>query len=224
MNKTLSFARLDYITIKPYLTLKNLLLLAVVFSFIGFGTGSAPMIIGMLMMYGSIYVSYPFAVGDRNGIDALYAVLPVSKRHIVAGRYIFAVCLNIAAGIGSFAISWLVMFVFKKDFDIMEMLFTVLACLVLYTTVQAIQLPIFFKLGYTKGKMLSYLPLAMFPAAIVAASNFANKDKILPWLTGILERAAGNLALTAALVGVVWIAVFIASYFISYRVYMKREF
>lgn len=224
MNRTLSFTKLDYLTIKPYLTLKNMLLFVLVFAFIGYGTGEPSMLIGMLMMYGVIYSSYPFAVGDKNGIDTLYATIPLKKSNIVAGRYIFALSLNIIVGAVALAVSAALMIALGKEFNLIETIMTILVCFALFSIVEAVQLPIYFKLGYAKAKFLAYLPLAAFPAAVVAISAFVGKDTLLPFIENMFSWMQENGLYAIILIAVIWVLIMFFSGLLSYHFYKKREF
>ena len=75
MHKALSFAKLDFVTIKPYLTLKNLVILIGVSLIMSWNEGPSPAVSAIVMMFGILYISYPFAVGEQNGIDSLYAMI-----------------------------------------------------------------------------------------------------------------------------------------------------
>lgn len=224
MNRTLSFAKLDYITIKPYLTLKNMFIFLFLFAFIGYGTGEPTLMISMLMMYSTIYASYPFAVGDKNGIDTLYATLPIAKRNIVMGRYIFSLCLNIIVGVVTLVISAILMTALRKGFDWEETFITILICFALFSILEAVQLPIYFKLGYAKAKFLAYLPLAAFPAAVMALSAFVGKGSFLPFIESMFLWIQINSLLAIILIAIIWVLIMLFSGLLSYGFYKKREF
>lgn len=224
MNDTLSFAKLDYLTIKPYLTLKNLLIFIGIFTFIGYGTGEPAVPIGMLMMYSTIYASYPFAVGDTNGIDTLYVTLPITKNNIVTGRYVFTLCLNIIVGIVAFVVSVLLMAVFGKGYSWTETSATILICFVTFSILEFIQLPIYFKFGYAKAKFLAYLPLVGFPAAVIAVSTFVGKDTFLPLIENIFLWIQENILISIIIIFFIWVLIMLSSMFLSNRFYKKREF
>lgn len=59
MNKLASFLQLDFLMSKPYLTAKSMLVLIAVFVFLGFSTNSSAAVIGMVMMYGTIFETVP---------------------------------------------------------------------------------------------------------------------------------------------------------------------
>ena len=168
MNEILSFAKLDYITIKCYLTFKNLVMFLLIFTFMGYFTGEVAAPIGMMMMYSTIYASYPFAVGDTNGIDTLYATLPITRKNIVIGRYVFALCLNVIVGIIGFVISGFLMVLLGKGYNWKETAIVLLFCFAAFSILEFVQLPIYFKLGYAKAKFLVYLPLVGFPVVVMA--------------------------------------------------------
>jgi len=224
MNRTLSFTKLDYITIKPYLTLKNILIFVLVFAFIGYGTGDSSAMIGMLMMYSTIYASYPFAVGDKNGIDTLYATLPIAKKNIVAGRYIFALCLNVCVCAISLIASAILMTALGKRFSWGETLITILICFAFFSILEALQLPIYFKLGYAKAKFLAYLPLAAFPAAVMVISIFVGKDSFSAFIESMFSWIQANDFYAAAFIVIIWFLIMLFSGLLSYRFYKKRDF
>ena len=223
-NKMLSFVRLDYITIKPYITWKNLLLFLVVFVFIGSGTGDVSAIIGMSMMYSVIFACYPFSVGEKNGIDALYATLPITKKTVVIGRYIFTVLLNLTMFAASLILSIVLMTVAGKGVQLLEIVLIAVVCFALFTLVEAIQLPLYFKLGYNKAKYLTYFPLLCFPAMVVLGSFLLGRERVIPFVEHMFLWIQQNGALTAAIAVILWVCILMGSAKLSLRFYGKREF
>jgi hypothetical protein len=41
-------------------------------------------------------VTYPFAVGEKNGIDSLYIFLGINRETVVIGRYLYALVIDLA--------------------------------------------------------------------------------------------------------------------------------
>jgi len=224
MNKTLSFVKLDYMTIKTYLSWKTVLLFLVVFAFMGYGTGEVSALIGVAMMYSTIFACYPFAIGDKNGIDTLYATLPITKKTVVTGRYAFSLLLNGFMAAASFGVSAILMPAFGKTFHLKTTLLTVLLCFALFSILEAVQLPLYFKLGYARAKFLAYLPLAVFPAAVLGASSLLGKGRMLPIIESILTWSQNNIIFTAVFAVVIWASAMLLSGVLSFRFYQKREF
>ena len=224
MSKVLSFVRLDFITVKPYLTAKNLLILLVAVTALSLNKAGGGVIIGIIMAFALMYSGYPFAVGEKSGIDQLYSTLPMSKSSVVLGRYGFFLVLDGMSGIVAYVFIFVLQTVLRQRFSLFETLLTVLALFVIYTFFQAIQLPIYFKLGYAKAKFLAYMPIAIFPLVTLAVgSRFSEADwvglaeKLLLWMSD-------NQFYAIAISVVVWMTMMLVSYSISLNFYKKREF
>jgi hypothetical protein len=228
MSRLLSFIRLDLYTVKPYLTLKNLIIFALVAlimlvsnSSVDSNLGSS---IGMLMAFAALYASYPFVVGEKSNIDILYTTLSIQRNTVVLGRYLFALGLDIVAGICAMAYSFVLLTILQRSFDPLGALPVMLVLFIAFSIVQAVQLPIYFKLGYAKAKFLAYLPFFALPLLVVAFSNFVRE--LLPdaFVSSLLTWLSSN-AYLAAFVGVaIWFAILFLSYRLSLRFYKKRDF
>lgn len=220
MNHISNFIRLDFHCIKQYLTIKQLGLYAVVILFLSYTLDNLFFVLGMIMMYGLFYTGYPFAIGDKMQTDILYASLPLKKKQIVLGRYLFALCVNlITAGI-SFLISALVATAFQKEFDLQSAILTILICLFAYTIIEAIQFPIYFKLGYTKAKIITLFPILLLPLLVVLMASWMKEDVLM----SVILWMQGNLVLLVFAMLILWCCVFLLSAYLSYRIYQKRDF
>ena len=224
-NTAINFARLDYFTIKPYLTWKSILIFLAVIVFLAYGTSEAAMIVSMCMMYSVIFACYPFAVGDKNSLDTLYFTLPVTKKNIVIGRYLFTISLNLIMLVISYLISLIIITALNvMSFDPIVNLLTALVCFALFTFIEAIQLPIYFKLGYTKAKFLAYIPLIAFPASVVAMTAIVDRDKLISTLTNVIAWMGNNIIITVLACLAVWLGIMFLSMLLSLKFYAKREF
>lgn len=224
MNKVLPFIRLDFITIKPYLTLKNLLIFSVAALIMTISSGASVSAIAILMVYAALYVSCPFAVGEQNGIDALYITLSIKRSTVVLGRYVFALVVDVCAGLFAYVFSFAVLTIMQKEFNALESLVVVVVMLLLYSIMQAFQLPIYFKLGYAKAKVLAYLP---FIALGLAGALFFNLmgDKIpSQQITDFFSWLAANPFMAALLGIIVWFGIMLISYKTACLYYSKRDF
>jgi hypothetical protein len=227
MNKLGAFIRLDFGTIKPYLTIKNLVIFGAVAMFLSAVNGSVNMSIGIGFMFGTLFTGYPFAIAEKNNLDALYTTLSVNRKTVVLGRYLFVLLLNAGCILFSFVFATFgvlvarVLGIFQDGGD------SFLAAVILsgvLLLVQILQLPIFFKLGYTKAKFMSVLPFALFMAAFAAFTTLSKETSLSAKLSDILNSLFGNEALfvTIAVVAIALIA--LGSYGCSKSFYKKREF
>ena len=85
--------KLDYISIVPYFTFKNLIIMIFLYCFYFVVSKNPAIAISMPLIFAIIYSSYPFLVGDEAGLDGLYKIFGIKNRDVVIGRYIFAIIL-----------------------------------------------------------------------------------------------------------------------------------
>lgn len=224
MIEALHFLRLDVQTIRQYLTVKQLGLYAVIILVLSYTLDNAFFVMGMIMMYGLFYAAYPFAIGDKTQTDILYASLPLKKHHIIAGRYLFALCVNLVTAVLSIAISALVAVVFQKEFDLLPSIIAVLICFVLYVLVEALQFPIYFKFGYTKAKLMAFLPILFVPFSIALLTSLVQKEVWMLTLSNLFFWVEAHVLLVIIALIILLCFVIMLSAAISLRIYQKRDF
>lgn len=222
MDKIMKFVKLDFITIKPYMTLKNLLIYGGIIVVLAVANRTASMALMVVMWFSLIFSTYPFAVGDQNGIDALYMILGLERKLVVRGRYSFLILMDIM-GVVLALVTYLVLaLVLQEPFAWAEALTSIAAIILVLSFGQFFQYPIFFKNGYTKAKWLAYFPFVLIGAASLLIINLGNA---FPNMTeNIVTFVEGNAGLSIIGLFVFWVLTFTISYRISCKVYEKREF
>ncbi len=217
MNKTLSFLKLDYVTLRPYLSIKNLVIMLAASSLFTIESSTTP--IAIFMMYGFIFSSYCFAAGDKCDIDELYVSLSISRNSVVTGRYLFILLLNLCFGILAYASALLIPLFLHKSNEPKEALFMTLILFFVLSFFNLMQLPVFFKLGYAKGKVKAYTPLIVLAFLLVLISRYL-KDAVAPVTSWIAENRA--LSISAAIL--IWMLAIWISRKVALLFYEKRDF
>ena len=95
MKDIIKIIKLDTISIYPYLTIKNLLIIIILSIFYSFSAKSTTVIFGITQVFAVLFSSYPFLVGNESGIDSLYGILGIKRENVVYGRYIWSMLINI---------------------------------------------------------------------------------------------------------------------------------
>jgi hypothetical protein len=191
-------------------------------------SGTAQMSVGVGFMLGTLFVSYPFAIGEKNGLDALYVTLSVNRKTVVLGRYLFVLALNLCAVLGSFVCASFGLFaarsagLFESGWGGGDSFSLIAAFVSLMIVIQIIQLPIFFKVGYTKAKFLSIVPFAALMAGFSAFQRIA-KGGGVDGLSGFLAAVSENKFAVPLATTVLVLAVCV-SYRLSLAFYKKRGF
>lgn len=174
--------KLDLISIKPYFTLKNFIIMTVLAFFYMRLMNSPSVMMSVTMMFAMIYSSYPFLVGEDSGIDGLYKIFSINYKDVVVGRYILAGILYIMTSL--IALIFYLVITFMKNIPMSsDILLTCVINFVVYAIITSLQYPIFFKHGYTKAKTYALMPIFVI-GIIVMAAGFFIKDfnKILAFL------------------------------------------
>lgn len=213
-----SFVRLDFFTIKSYKkTMYPLLLIGVVMAFM---YSDAAVFSSIFMMGLIIISSFPFAIAEKNGIDALYSTLSLKRRNVVAGRYVFAACMCLAGVLLNLLLSAAINRLSLAGATMKEASFMLAAMTLLFSFVVSVQFPIYFKYGYTKGKLRAYIPLLLFPLAIASFGKLGIGHALDQFLTMLSE----NTPLLFSGVSAAALVLLTLSCAISSKLYEKREF
>ncbi len=222
MNRILQCLRLDFYTVKPYRqALYRLLGLGFILGFVI--NRSVSILSSMLMMGLVIMMSYPFSIGDKYGMDTLYGTLPITRRDVVTGRYLFVICLElIGAGLVLLG-GWLINQFIATDILFPELMLTISTLTAVASIMAAFQFPAFFRLGYARAKAYSYVP---FVLVFVIIGMLPTLIKTFGW--SINERAIEHFLETNPLLPVVvLVAVSLLSLGISWalsvRFYERRD-
>ena len=165
------------------------------------------------VVYAAMLPVTALAYDERSKWDELAAMLPYSVREIVGGKYVLGVAAVVAAGAAA-AVAQLILSRFGwTQFDTeaaIALLFT--ACLALIML--AINLPVMFRLGVEKGRVLFTILICASAAAGVILS-----DELSALIDGIGSPAMAALVLLA-----IAAAAQVISFEISVRFYeMKRK-
>jgi hypothetical protein len=226
MNKLKSFMHLDIITIKPFFTVKSVLIFAAIAFFLTVVSYNLSSVFVVGMMFGLLFTSYPFAVGEKTNMDALYVILSIGRKTVVLGRYVFALFLNICAVVFS-SIFALVGLLTARTANfgnrIDEVFWMVILFAALFAVIQVIQLPFFFKFGYTRARFLSIVPFIAIMAGYVMFTSMGSNSRFLSSVTEFFTDTLSAGGMIASAVIILLLLIF-ASYRLSLSFYSKREF
>ena len=222
MNTIKNFVKLDYLTIKPYLTAKNFIIYFVLAIVVSYANENAVISQTLVLTFTMLFGTYPFAVGDQNGIDSLYTILGIKREDVVKGRYGFIFTLYIGGSILAMLLYVIITLTLKEPLQIQIALITLASSFLVVSALQFIQFPFFFKNGYLKSKFLAYMP---FLGITILALLMSHLQKY-QWInfTGIVSFAVNNPWIAGSIVIIVWFIILITSYKISAHYYTNREF
>lgn len=222
MSKVVSFIRMDLFTLKPYY--KSAFTIFGVGAIFGFVQRDAYAMAAICIMYALLLTAYPFTIGDKYELDMLYATLAIRRRTVVTGRYALVILLFCAVALVAVLLSYILARSLGYPFAWRDMAMLVAVFFLIFAMGVAFQLPLFFKLGYTKAKFLSYLPLVLVPLAFYLFGTFADMNGISGWGEQIAVWTEANRGAAYTLLLGAGLLLLSASVQVSNRVYAQREF
>lgn len=221
MDKVISFVKLDLRLIKPYA--KSILILFGLGIIMGIGSKSGESMSAYFMTLLILVMSYPFAVMEKNNLNLLYGTLTMNKKTVVFGRYFFVILLAVLGAALSFVCSSIITMVFGKQFIWADNIFMLCLSVAVFLVVISFQYPLYFKYGYTKAKMASYIPLFIIFIVILFIPLLSDLLGHSISLTGIFANLIAYPVISCISMLLIGFLAVVFSCFISYKIYGKQD-
>jgi len=230
MAEIISFIRLDFLSLKPYLGAKKLIILAVVAILGSIILG--PMGIVTIFPIIILMSTYAFAAG-KDGLDGLYIILSINPKSVVIGRYFSSMLFVIIILVAFFIVSSAISFVNFGDANLANHAVVISSFFILVTILNFFNIPLLFKVGYKKGRMLvGILPMVIMLVAILViyllgidldSVSTADFSRSLPSLAFSDFFNVNDLIWLLASI-LAWCLSMVASMVISQKIYGRRDF
>ncbi len=185
---SLAFARFD---LQSWLPRTQTLLPLAFIAVVGIVLPVPGMAIAASAIVTMLLVSAPFLGDERGRLDTLYGVLPVSRRSIVVGRMLAILVLFVIAAAVANATTLVVAAVRGGSPDPQLLLIANAAAFALVGLAVSLQLPVLFRIGYSRGRLMAYAP-----ALVIAGLAWLGQE------LGLLTSDASAPAPVAVLAGI----------------------
>jgi hypothetical protein len=149
---------------------------------------------------------------------------------VVLGRYLFVLLLNVGCILFAFVVTTFGVFaaralkLWQDTGGAGASLSTALILSAVLLLIQLLQLPLYFKLGYTKAKLMSVLPFALFGAVFGLVTSLTRTSDFSVILDNALNKVFGNAALFTAILVLLLVLIAAGSYRWAVTSYKRREF
>lgn len=209
--------KLDLISMRPYITFKNFAVMTFIAILYMYIMGSPVITISLAMLFGIVFSSYPFLLGENSGIDGLYRIYGINNKEVVIARYIIACIIFILVSIFGFFYYFILALIknLPIGLDILEMIamnFVIFALLVSF------QYPIYFKFGYTKAKTFALLPIFIIGGLGMVLGLFKEN------LKGVYQFIFSHKEVMMIAFGILVLLIILSSIKLSIKFYKKRDF
>lgn len=171
------------------------------------------------MVFSSALSGYVFLVGEKNNLDRLYGILPLSKPELVLGRYLYTLLFGVANALAASLLTYVISAVTGNPLDFLELAVYLSVSFLYFCLFTGIAYPVYFRFGISRNYMLTNLPLYVVfvaaygfvrmgrPSGMSAVIRYFAARPGMIWLTGV----GGGLALWAV------------SWCCSRLIYQRRE-
>lgn len=214
MNNALRITKLDFFTMKSQAVLYAIMVLII--SMFSVMDSSIIVLFITGAWFTALMASNIFFIQEKNNLIRLYGSVSVELKDIVLGRYIFVFSNYALSFVTVIAVS-LIASLFRDMFiDISDILLGFSLSWLIFSIITGIQMPLFFKLGYTKAKMWAVIPflavmlLVIIPSFITVLSTF-------------IQSVMSNRSMIIAVGLVASCAIQLISYKIAVIAYRKRK-
>lgn len=209
MNDILKAAKFDLYLVKPYLkslwaTIALPIAIAVIYKSVMFG-------ISLAVCMNAMFIGYPFSISEKNGMEKLCGILPISKKHFVCGRYLFICSMGMLVLLFSCIVHPIILGVLGVPISLPEIGLAALLGIVIFSFYTIFQLPGFYKYGSLKGKAFMYIPIIGYLAIMLIFAKFNTAGEVL------FSFITNNPVVAVITV----LLVFVMSYWISITVSIK---
>jgi hypothetical protein len=200
MNAVARMALLDFRTIAPYRT-QGLALFAIA---VVIDIRSPVVIVPAIVLLTTTQIAaYPFHVADKAGLETLYAVLPLSRRSVLLGHYVWAMACFLATATVGTTVALLLAQAQHVPFGGRTLATVLTLSWMLFAVNVSIQFPLLVRFGYSQISVLgTMLPLALVSVAVVRL------HLTVPWIQAWLPLL--GVAGIVAVVGSVAVAIAVA--------------
>lgn len=157
------------------------------------------------------------AYDERCHWDNFLSMTPCRPETVVLSKYLFTLILTAATLAVSVLIGFIRGAMVGESYNLTENLIERVTLLVLVISVNAISLPAVFRFGAEKGRFIMMAACFAVFAVIIGGAQVIGADAMFGWMDRIPLRTLGIAAAAVVL------ALDVASFFLSVRLYRKRQ-
>ncbi len=208
----LGLVKKDLLMIKG--NIRQVILFLVVFLVLAFQENNIIVIVPVFVSM-MVFIT-TFSYDEYNKWDAYAISLPVSRKNIVKAKYVASIILWVIALLVTVVITG-IMGLFEQNINYFEMFGMILGCVFSIVLLEAIMFPLIFKFGVEKGRIGLFV--GVFAIAALLGFIFTGID--LENANGFIEIFNEYYYILLPLVAVILLVI---SYYVSKRIYLKKEF
>lgn len=177
MNNVLKAIKLNFELVRPYWkSIAFSLLFPTVFAVMNRSIFSG---ISFAMAFIAMTASYPFSISEKNDMERLYSILPVSKKQLVMGRYFYTGIMGFLSLLIALIVHPLVLRELGTAVHAVDIIIAAVTGVLLFTMYTVFLLPGYYKYGSIKGRFFIFIPVAGYLVTLMFAAHFQINGTII---------------------------------------------
>jgi len=197
----------DLLNLRPMT--KTLVVMFLIFGIVFIPMGNVMTVYFLLMIFAALLPMTSLTMDDMAKWDRYALTLPVTRKDIVTSKYLMTIIFFCAALVISGIIAGVLYYLTPEAATPLWFIVLVGALGLFYGS---LLFPLLYKFGSEKARYMMFVLMAVIGILLVG------------WFALFGESVTGNLLIYILITAAVSVAVFIASYFVSVRLYEKKEF
>ena len=171
MNSVFKVFKLDHCTVKT--SYSKMIMVYFISILLGLLTQPIMPII-MIMFFCVSFSGFPFSIIEKNNCERLYGILPIHRREIIIGRYLYGFISGIANLVISIILAYIIAIFSKQQINISILSLSITLAFCYYCFAVSISYPVYYKIGFSKSYIFITLPLYILILLIVFLSEKTN--------------------------------------------------
>ena len=176
------------------------------------------MMVAVFLLSATILAVDPFRAAERGHLDALYATLPLAREHVVAGRYLTALAVQVTSALAGLALGLVAAAVHGEPLQPGAVLTILVGGFAANAALLAVEFPILFALGYTRARWVTLTPILLICVAMLVGRGLGLN---LTQLAELVQQPPPGAVILAVAVGSLGVLALSAG--VSVRVYRGRD-
>jgi len=217
MNSVFKVLKLDHFTVKT--SYSKMIMVYFISILLGLLTQPIMPII-MIMFFCVSFSGFPFSIIEKNNCERLYGILPINKKEIIIGRYLYGFISGISNLIVSIILAYIIAIFSKQQINISILSLSITLAFCYYCFAVSISYPVYYKIGFSKSYIFITLPLYILILLIVFLSE---KTNLIETIAQDLEYFFDHYILFLFYGFVLSLLMLIISAIVSYCVFNNTE-
>jgi hypothetical protein len=172
------------------------------------------------MFFSVSFSGLAFSIIEKNSCEKLYGILPIQRREVVIGRYLYGFISGMVNLIISILLTYMIVIFLGRQIDILTLFFAITFSFCYYSFAVSISYPIYYKIGFSKSYIFITMPLYII---ILLIAFLSEKTNFIERISHVLQYFSNHYILLLLYGFTLSIIMLIISTVISYNIFRNSE-